>query len=97
VFAASLPTPPLAHRYPGRRDDTVGDVVGVCFDSYDDKKTGFEFDLTAGGSKIDLILGNGENEWDTTWDAGTWPSSPSPATRWPASTRTGTRATPAWA
>ena len=56
-----------AHRYPGRRDDFVGDIVGVCFDSYFDKRTGFEFDLTAGGSKIDLILGN--EGWDTTWDA----------------------------
>jgi hypothetical protein len=64
--------PAKVHRYPGRRDDfqdyTV-DVVGICFDSYDDKRTGFEFDLTAGGGKIDLILGNGEFEWDTTWDA----------------------------
>jgi hypothetical protein len=57
------------HRYPGRRDAFVGDIVGVCFDSYNDKRTGFEFDLTAGGSKIDLILGNGETEWDTSWDA----------------------------
>jgi hypothetical protein len=59
-------------RYPGRRDDFQGyavDVVGICFDSYNDKRTGFEFDLTAGGGKIDLILGNGETEWDTTWDA----------------------------
>jgi hypothetical protein len=55
------------HRYPGRRDAFVGDIVGVCFDSYFDKRTGFEFDLTAGGSKIDLILGN--EGWDTTWDA----------------------------
>jgi hypothetical protein len=64
--------PAKVHRYPGRRDDFNGyavDVVGVCFDSYNDKRTGFEFDLTAGGAKIDLILGNGENEWDTTWDA----------------------------
>ncbi len=61
--------PALVHRYPGRRDDLVGDVVGVCFDSYNSKRTGFEFDLTAGGSKIDLILGNGEVEWDMTWDA----------------------------
>ncbi len=61
--------PALIHRYPGRRDDFTGDIVGVCFDSYDSKRTGFEFDLTAGGSKIDLILGNGEFEWDTTWDA----------------------------
>jgi len=56
-----------AHRYPGRRDQFAGDIVGVCFDSYFDKRTGFEFDLTAGGSKIDLILGN--EGWDTTWDA----------------------------
>ena len=53
-------------RYPGRRDAFVGDIVGVCFDSYFDKRTGFEFDLTAGGSKIDLILGN--ETYDTTWD-----------------------------
>ena len=43
--------------------------MGICFDSYNDKRTGFEFDLTAGGGEIDLILGNGETEWDTTWDA----------------------------
>ncbi len=61
--------PALVHRYPGRRDAFVGDIVGVCFDSYNDRRTGFEFDLTAGGSKIDLILGNGETEWDTSWDA----------------------------
>ena len=61
--------PALIHRYPGRRDDYVGDIVGVAFDSYDDKRWAFEFDLTAGGSKIDLTLGNGEYEWDTSWDA----------------------------
>ena len=60
--------PAKVHRYPGRRDDFTGDIVGVCFDSYNSKQNGFEFDLTAGGSKIDLILGNGETEWDTTWD-----------------------------
>ena len=54
-------------RYPGRRDDFVGDIVGVCFDSYFDKRAGFEFDLTAGGGKIDLILGN--ESYDATWDA----------------------------
>ena len=60
--------PAKVHRYPGRRDNFTGDIVGVCFDSYNGKQAGFEFDLTAGGSKIDLILGNGETEWDTTWD-----------------------------
>ncbi len=64
--------PAKVHRYPGRRDDFQDyavDVVGICFDSYNDKRTGFEFDLTAGGGKIDLVLGNGETEWDTNWDA----------------------------
>jgi hypothetical protein len=64
--------PAKIHYYPGRRDDFgeyAVDVVGICFDSYNDKRTGFEFDLTASGGKIDLILGNGETEWDTTWDA----------------------------
>jgi hypothetical protein len=61
--------PAKVHRYPGRRDSFTGDIVGICFDSYNQKKHGFEFDLTAGGSKIDLLLGNGETEWDTSWDA----------------------------
>jgi hypothetical protein len=64
--------PDKIHVYPGRRDDFgeyAVDVVGICFDTYNDKRTGFEFDLTAGGGKIDLVLGNGETEWDTTWDA----------------------------
>jgi hypothetical protein len=59
--------PEKMQRYPGRRDDLVGDIVGVCFDSYFDKRSGFEFDLTAGGGKIDLILGN--EGYDLTWDA----------------------------
>ncbi len=59
--------PEKIDRQRGRRDAFEGDIVGVCFDSYFDHRTGFEFDLTAAGSKIDLILGN--NGWDTTWDA----------------------------
>ncbi len=64
--------PARIHHYPGRRDDFgdyAVDVVGICLDTYNDKRTGFEFDLTASGGKIDLILGNGETEWDMTWDA----------------------------
>ena len=72
VAVRAYDDPALVHRYPGRRDDFGGyavDIVGICFDSYNDKRFGFEFDLTAGGGKIDLVLGNGETEWDTTWDA----------------------------
>lgn len=51
----------------GRRDEFMGDMVGINFDSYYDKRTGFEFNLTAGGAKIDLILQN--DGWDTNWNA----------------------------
>jgi hypothetical protein len=59
--------PALVHRYPGRRDELTGDIVGVCFDSYFDKRSGFEFDLTAAGTKMDLVLTN--EGWDMSWDA----------------------------
>ena len=59
--------PALIHRYPSRRDDLAGDITGVCFDSYFDKRSGFEFDLTAAGTKIDLVLTN--EGWDMSWDA----------------------------
>lgn len=57
------------HRYKGRKDEFTGDVVGVCFDSYFDHRTGFEFNLTAGGSKIDLILMNdgADFNWNPIW------------------------------
>ncbi|MDF1549986.1 MAG: DUF5916 domain-containing protein [Bacteroidales bacterium] len=51
----------------GRRDDFAGDIVGVAFDSYHDRRTAFEFDLTAGGSKLDLLLEN--DGWDVSWNA----------------------------
>jgi hypothetical protein len=54
-------------RYSSRRDEIAGDIVGVCFDSYFDKRAGFEFDITSAGTKIDLVLTN--EGWDTTWDA----------------------------
>jgi len=53
-------------RQMGNRDGFAGDILGVNFDSYHDQRTGFEFDLTAAGQKIDLVLHN--NSWDTTWN-----------------------------
>ena len=50
-----------------RRDAFSGDIVGVNFDSYFDHRTGFEFNLTAAGSKLDLVLLN--DGWDTSWNA----------------------------
>ncbi|ACB75695.1 DUF5916 domain-containing protein [Opitutus terrae] len=52
----------------GQRDEFSGDMVGVAFDSYLTRRTSFEFDVTSGGSKIDLVLRN-DGSVDTSWDA----------------------------
>ena len=39
--------PDKISRKAGRRDELIGDVVGICFDSYHDHRTGFEFDMSA--------------------------------------------------
>jgi Domain of unknown function (DUF5916) len=67
AYDSELATQP---RLRGNRDEFVGDIVGVNFDSYFDKRTGFEFDLTSGGSKIDLILKNdsADTDWNAVWD-----------------------------
>ena len=54
----------------GRRDQFQGDIVGITFDSYHDQRTGFEFDVTAAGQKIDLVLTNpmvADMNWDAVW------------------------------
>ncbi len=55
-------------RMSGGRDETVGDMVGVTFDSYRDYRTGFEFTITAWGQKVDLVLFN-PMDWDFNWNA----------------------------
>lgn len=50
-----------------RRDEDDGDWVGVVFDSYEDKLTGFGFTATAAGSKVDMIFTN-DNNTDDSWD-----------------------------
>ena len=52
----------------GRRDEMIGDAMGVTFDSYHDQRTGFEFSVTAAGQKIDLIATN-PFEFDFNWNA----------------------------
>ena len=53
----------------GRRDDfTNGDIAGVALDTYHDKQTAFEFNLTAAGQKVDLMH-LGAYLWDTNWNA----------------------------
>ena len=68
AFRAFDPEPDKIHKYAGVRDEIVGDMVGVNFDSYRDYRTGFEFTITAWGQKVDLVLFNPEN-WDFNWNA----------------------------
>lgn len=50
-----------------RRDNFAGDLVGVHFDSYFDRRTAFEFDITSAGQKLDLWVAN--DGWDINWNA----------------------------
>ena len=68
AFRASDGEPDKILRQAGIRDEFVGDLVGVTFDSYRDFRTGFEFTISAWGQKIDLVLFNPEN-WDVNWNA----------------------------
>jgi len=68
AFRAFDPEPGKVHRYAGLRDEIVGDMVGVNFDSYRDYRTGFEFTITAWGQKVDLVLFN-PSDWDFNWNA----------------------------
>jgi len=72
AFRAFDSEPDKIIRKGGRRDEFNGDVVGVNFDSYHDHRTGFEFDVTAAGQKIDLILTNPSTtdfNWNAVWFA----------------------------
>ncbi len=62
--------PEKTDRQMARRDERAGDMVGVNFDSYYDHRTGFEFNLSAAGCKIDLILTNDNMDlnWNPIWD-----------------------------
>ena len=52
----------------GRRDVLAGDIIGVALDSYHDKRTAYEFNVTAAGQKIDLAH-LGAYQWDFNWNA----------------------------
>lgn len=51
-----------------RRDVLNGDMTGIAIDSYHDKRTAFEFNLSAAGQKVD-IKHLGDYQWDLNWDA----------------------------
>lgn len=54
-----------------RRDNLEGDLVGVGFDSYFDKRTHFMFVVSAAGVRSDNITSDDGNNEDWTWD-GIW-------------------------
>lgn len=68
AFRAFDGEPEKIVRMAGVRDETVGDMMGITFDSYRDYRTGFEFTITAWGQKVDLVLFNPMN-WDFNWNA----------------------------
>jgi len=68
VAIRAFDDPGKIQRIAGTRDEIIGDIVGVNFDSYNDDETGYEFDLTAYGQKIDLVLTN-PGKWDVNWNA----------------------------
>ena len=58
-----------------RRDEgVVSDRVAVGIDSYDDRRTAFEFAVTAAGVKQDILIYNDSFEdwnWDAVWEVAT--------------------------
>lgn len=62
--------PQKISRKAGRRDELIGDMMGITFDSYHDHRTGFEFNVSAAGQKIDDILTNpmqSDFNWNAVW------------------------------
>jgi hypothetical protein len=56
-----------------RRDHEDGDMVAIIFDSFHDLRTGFYFGVSAGGVKFDqMIVNDGQNMEDMTWDPNWW-------------------------
>jgi hypothetical protein len=69
------PAPDSIIRMLGRRDDFPdADRVILLVDSYLDRRTGYEFGVTAAGSRFDAAIyddGNEDDAWDAVWDVAT--------------------------
>ena len=68
AFRALDSEPDKINRWLAPRDQVKGDAVCIIFDSYADKRTGFAFGLTAGGTRVDFLCSNSDND-DYTWNA----------------------------
>jgi hypothetical protein len=60
--------PDKIERRLSRRDGFEGDYVGIIFDSFFDKRSGFSFVVTAAGVKGDEFISNNGNNRDTGWN-----------------------------
>jgi hypothetical protein len=60
--------PEKINRWLSPRDQIKGDAVAIVFDSYNDKRTGFAFALTAAGTRADFLCQNFDDD-DYTWNA----------------------------
>jgi len=69
------PHPDSIIRLIGRRDEfPQSDRIILLIDSYHDRRTGFEFGVTAAGGRYDAAIyddGNEDNAWDAVWDVAT--------------------------
>lgn len=55
-----------------RRDELDGDMAGIMFDTYFDKRTAFGFFVSAAGVKSDFVQSNDGETEDPTWDPIWW-------------------------
>ena len=67
------PHPDSIIRRLGRRDsyESTNDLIVLFIDSWRDRRTGYQFYLSAGGVKLDALLsddGNSDASWDGVWD-----------------------------
>tara|TARA_R110002051_G_scaffold66515_1_gene120406 strand:+ start:280 stop:2832 length:2553 start_codon:yes stop_codon:yes gene_type:complete len=51
-----------------RRDSFAGDWIEVNIDSYNDKRTGFSFNVSAAGVKGDEFISQNGDSWDSSWN-----------------------------
>lgn len=69
------PEPDKINRFVGNRDDnSIGDLISVCFDTYHDYRAGTEFNINAGGNKTDLIVSDNLTinlNWNAVWEGKT--------------------------
>ncbi len=72
AFKAFDTSPDSIVRRLTRRDNTDGDIVGIAFDSYFDKRTAFLFSVSAGGVKFDQTMTENGNNEDQSWDPNWW-------------------------